>query len=483
MQNGNAPTPLRRSSRVPAAMSVLVTSLEGAHFSEVCQTLIVNAHGCAMLSRVKLDPGIPLHFHTKDGRETKGQVVFCQPVGPDNRNWKLGATLDQPQNFWGLKDYPQDWAIPAVTPKPRTLLQPRPASTTLAPRKLPIEANQPSEAVLNRIAHQLELQVAKMIGESVRPLQSEIVELKEKLAKREAGPSRFEVSLGSIPPELEQQLQLRLRQDLGPRLLDDSRRQYASLLTAAKTEIEQRTTQAQEEFMRRVTQELQIVEQRAEDLSRHVTENALEHLRRGLEDFHQKLLDGGHSLKRLSEELLDYLQHNLNDECNARREELEQFRERVAAESTRLHEHIEYIDVRIRKLDESAHSLESGLDQRLSMMSSNTVKDARSQLENVTNDALDEFATRGSKVLTDQLDEAHAKMSMVQREVAISTGESLKIEASNALRSFEQSMEELAQLSVDRYRSRLAEGLSALVKNLDQQFPQARCGESSSANE
>jgi hypothetical protein len=435
----------------------------------------VNAHGCAMLSRVKLDPGIPLHLHTKDGRETKGQVVFCQPVGPDNRNWKLGATLDQPQNFWGLKDYPQDWAIPAATPKPRTLLQPRPtrpASTTLAPRKVTIEASQPSEAVIDRIARQLELQVAKMIGESVRPLQSEITDLKEKLAKREAGPSRFEVSLGSIPPELEQQLQLRLRQDLGPRLLDDSRRQYASLLTAAKTEIEKQTTQAQEEFVQRVTQELQVVEQRAQELSRHITENALEHLRRGLEDFHQKLLDGGHSLKRLSEELLDYLQHNLNDECNVRREELEQFRTRVAAESTRLHEHIEYIDVRIRKLDESAQSLESGLDQRLSAMSSNTVKDVRSQLESVTTDALEEFANRGSEVFAAQLDDAHAKMSTVQKEVAVSTGESLKIEAANALRSFEHSMDELAQLSVERYRSRLAEGLSALVKNLDQQFPQ-----------
>jgi hypothetical protein len=471
MQNGNAPLSLRRSSRVPAAVPVLVTSLEGAHFSEVCQTVVVNAHGCAMLSRMKLDPGIALHLHTKDGRETRGHVVFCQPVGPDNRSWKLGATLDQPQNFWGLKDCPQDWAIPTATPKSRTLIQPRPQPSVLPVRKPTIEGSQNSEALVDRLARQLEVQVARMIAESVRPLQSEVTELKEKLAKREVNPSRFEVSLGSIPPELEQQLQLRLRQDLGPRLLDDSRRQYANLLAAAKTEIEQRTTQAEEDFLRRVTEHLQVVEQRAQELSRHVTENALEHLRRGLEDFHQKLVDGGNSLKRLSEELLDYLQHNLNDECSARREELEQFRTRVAAESTRLNEHIEYIDMRIRKLDECARSLEAGLDQRLSLMSSNTIKDIRSQLESVTTEFHEELITHSHKSLADQLDEASARMSSVQKEIAASTSASLKLESANGLQSFEYAMDELAKLSVERWRSRLADGLNALVKNLDQQFP------------
>jgi hypothetical protein len=471
MQNENAQTTLRRSSRVPAAVSVLVTSLEGAPFSEVCQTLVVNAHGCAMLSRTKLDPGIPLHFHSKDGRETKAHLVSCQPFGPDNRNWKLGATLDQPQNFWGLKDCPQDWTIPAALPKSRTLIQPRPQATTLPVRKLPIEVSSPSEALLNRVAGQLEAQVAKMIAESVRPLHTEITGLKEKLAAREVNPSRFEVSLGSIPPELEQQLQLRLRQDLGPRLLDDSRRQYANLLSAARTEIEQRTTHAQEEFLRRVTDQLQIVEQRAQDLSAHITENALDHLRRGLEDFHQKLLDGGNSLQRLSQELLDYLQHNLNDECNARREELEQFRARVNAESTRLNEHIEYIDVRLRKLDESAHSLESGLDQRLSMMSSNTVKDTRGQLESLTGEMLEELATRGVNTLGVHLDEAGANLSAIQKEIVASTVESVKVEASSALQSFHQSMDELARLSVERWRAKLTDSLNALAKSVDDQFP------------
>jgi hypothetical protein len=471
MQNGNSPATLRRSSRVPAAVSVLVTSLEGTHFSEVCQTLVVNAHGCAMLSRMKLDPGVPLHLHTKDGRETKGQVVFCQPMGSDHRNWKLGATLDHPQNFWGLKDFPQDWAVPAQPAKSRTLLQPRPNSTVLPARKQTIDVPSPSEVLLDRLARQLETQVAKMIAESMRPLQADLVELKEKLARREEHRSRVEISLGSLPPELTDQMQMRLRQDLGPRLLDDSRRQYASLLTSAQAEIEKRTTQAQDEFVRRVSDELKIVEQRAQDLSHQMAENALDHLRRGLEDFHQKLLEGGNALKRLSEELLEYLQHSLNDECNQRRDELEQFRTRVAEESTRLNDHIEYIDLRIRKLDESARSLEVGLDQRLGVMCSNTVKEARGQLVGVASDVLEEFSARSGRALSDQLDETSAKLNFAQKGAVAATSESLKAETEVALQTFERSMDEMAKLSIERWRSKLTDRLNALVKSVDEQFP------------
>ncbi len=113
MHNGEAPTILRRSSRVPTAVQILVTSLEGTHFSEVCETLVVNAHGCAMLTRVKLDTGVPLNFHSKDGRETTAHVVTCQPLGSDHRSWRLGAKLDRPENFWGLRNCPKDWVLPA----------------------------------------------------------------------------------------------------------------------------------------------------------------------------------------------------------------------------------------------------------------------------------------------------------------------------------------------------------------------------------
>jgi predicted nuclease with TOPRIM domain len=453
---------------VPTALPVLVTSLDGTQFSEVCETLVVNAHGCAILTRVKLDAGASLHLHSKDGREATAHVVSCQPTGPDHRNWRLGARLDQPQNFWGLKDCPKDWAVSAfVQPRvPQTIS----LTTALAAQHVPASANQPSQAVLDRVARQLESKVTRMIAESVHPLQVEVSALKDKLARREANPSRFEVSLSSIPPEVEQQLELRLRQDLGPRVLDEARQQAQNLLAAAKSAIDQKTTEGSQDFMQRVAEELKLVEKRAQDLSAHISDNAREHMRRGLDDFHQKLLEGGNSLKRLSEDLLAYLQQNLNDEHDARRGDLDQLRASLGSESSRLHEQIERLESRIAKLDESARDLESGLDQRLGQMSSNLVRETGDQLEGVANDIFEELTKRSSAALANQLEEANGNMKIVQKGIVASASESVKADAANALQAFEQSMEKLSNYSIERCRCKLADGLNAVVKNLGEHF-------------
>ena len=108
--HANIPDTLRRSSRVPITVPILVTSLEpGAHFSEICETLVVSAHGCSMRSPMRLEAGVPVHLHSKEGRQTMAQVVDCQPMGSDQQGWRLGARLDEPENFWGLKACPEDW--------------------------------------------------------------------------------------------------------------------------------------------------------------------------------------------------------------------------------------------------------------------------------------------------------------------------------------------------------------------------------------
>src|SRR5262249_11258352 len=182
------------------------------------------------------------------------------------------------------------------------------------------------------------------------------------------------------------------KKELGPKMLEEARNQYAHLLETAKTTIDQRTSKGYEGFRRRATDELKIVERRAQEIWTHISANAQEQLRRGLEDFQQKLLDGGNSLKRLSEELQEFLHQKLHDEHNARRQELEELRAFVAAESSRLSKDVEYLDVRIAKLNESARTLESGLDARLGQMAANTVKDARTHLETMANEALEQLS-------------------------------------------------------------------------------------------
>jgi len=466
MHNTNVPT-LRRSSRVPIALPILVTSLEpGAQFSEVCETMVVSAHGCAMRSPTKLEAGVPLHFHSQDGRETTAQVVYCQPIGSE-QGWRLGTRLERPDNFWGLKSCPKDWA--QLPPPPEGKLAPRPLNNNMHVMA-PDHAAAYVKIALDRIRKQLSDDHLKVVlAELVQPIQAEVAGLKEKLT-RGAKPNRFEVSLSQIPPELEQQLELRLRKDLGPQVLREAREQSEQVLQAAKAAIEQKTRETHDEFRQRVSLELQAVEKQARGLSTDVDHNFREHLNRGLGELHLEVVDAGNRLKRLSDDLLGVMERNLGEEYDVRRRELEQVQAVVASESSRLQEQIADLDRRMATLNESARRLEAGLDQRLSRLASDTVRTARGQLESAMEAALNELSTRNAQQLGHQLDEASANLKIMQKGIEGSVSESLSIHVAHTLQSFEHSMEELAEQSVERWRLAFAGGLNSLIRNLGEQF-------------
>jgi hypothetical protein len=451
-------------------MPILVTSLDGAHFSEVCETLVVNAHGCAIRSRVKLDAGVQLHFRSKEGRVATAQVVSCQPMELDSQSWRLGARLEHSGNFWGLQNFPKDWTVSQTSalPKVPQLAAPAQSSVLLSggPGEWPEARPKLSEE-----------HVKSVIVELVRPLHAEITAMKDKLARADANRSRFEVSLSSIPPELEQQLEQRLRQDLGPKVIEEARQQSSHMLSATKTAIEKMVVEVQEEFQRRSKEELEVVEQRAGQISAHIVETIREQLRDGVGDLQRKLVDGRNQLRRTSDELLVSLQTSLNGEHNTRREELEQLRLEVAAESLRLHEQIEQLDCRISMLDESVRSWESGLEGRLSQMAGDTLNNARNEIEDVAGSILQELKTRSAQTVENQMDEAAGNMRIIQKGIVASVSESLKTQSADALQDFEHSMDELARSSIERCRDRIAAGLNAVVKNLGEQFQaEARFG-------
>jgi exonuclease VII small subunit len=463
MHNENILTSPRRSSRVPVAMPILVTSLDGAHFSEVCETLVVNAHGCAIRSRVRLDAGVQLHFHSNEGRVTTAQVVSCQPMELDSQSWRLGARLEHPGNFWGLQHFPKDWTVSQTSALPKV-----PQLAASAQNSVQLSGG-PSEWPEARPKLSEEY-VKRVILELVRPLHAEITTMKEKLARPEANRSRFDVSLSSIPPELEQQLEQRLRQDLGPKVIEEARQQSSRMLSETKAAIEKMVVEVQEEFQRRSKEELEVVEQRAGQISAHIVETIREQLRDGVGDLQRKLTDGRNQLRRTSDELLVFLQTSLNDEHTRRREELEQLRVEVAAESLRLHEQIEQLDSRISMLDESLRSWESGLDGRLSQMAADRLNNTRSEIEDVADGILQELKTRSAQTVGNEMDEAAGNMRVVQKGIVASVSESLKTQSADALQEFEHSMDELAHSSMERCRNRIATGLNAVVNNLSEQF-------------
>src|SRR5215467_2771179 len=168
--NGHA---LRRSSRVPMSVPVRVTSLEpDAQFSEMCETIVVNAHGCALRFPMKLETGSALQLHNRGGRQATAYVVVCDSMGSDGESWRLGARFDRPQNFWGLESHPDDWsALEMASSTMETPRQKLPAPALVIRR--PEAASKASQAFIEKIEEQLsEDRLRGILARLVRPLQA-----------------------------------------------------------------------------------------------------------------------------------------------------------------------------------------------------------------------------------------------------------------------------------------------------------------------
>jgi hypothetical protein len=450
MRAYSVPDISRRSSRVSVNVPILVTSLApGAHFSEICETMVVNAHGCTLRSPVKLEAGVPIHFHSKDGRETMAEVVDCQPLGSNQAGWKLAARLDQPDNFWGLKSCPADWAR---LPKP-------PASEKLS-----------RKPTGDKFQQQLgDDKMRTMISELVQPLQAEVMELKSKLV-REPRRSQFEVSLSHIPPELEEKLWTRLRQDLGAQAERQTHEQSEKLLASTRAAIEKRITEGQEEFRRSITPQLQAVEQRAQSISADMAGRMRQHLAEGLGEFQKQVADERKRLEQWSQQLVQTQEHRLGEQYETHRWEMQQIQTAASAEASRLQSQVTDLSARMAKLDESAHRLESELDARLEGMAADIVSEAHSELKSAVDVLLKELHTRNEKELAKQLDDACSHLKIIQKGIEASASDLLKTQVKEALKSFEHSMDDLAQQSVERWRRTLAGGLNSLVKTLGEQL-------------
>ncbi len=452
---------LRRSSRVPVKVPIRVTSLEpDTQFSEICETLVVNAHGCALRFPMKVDAGSALRLHNRGGRQATAYVVVCQPMGPDGENWLLGARLDRPENFWGLESYPEDW---------RVVEMPAPAAMVVRKPQTPSKA---SQAFLDKIEEQLsEDRLRGILAKLVRPLQAEVHELQEKLG-RNARQSRFEVSLGNIPPELEEKLWERLRQDLGTRALQQTREQTAEVLGSAQAAIERKIAEALAEFRNRLSGELHAVQRRAQALSKELTAAAQQQLHAGVEKLQREALDAGAELNAQSEKLFEALQRRLLETHNAHCREIEQIQADAAAKTSRLQAEVASLDRGIATLNESVRRLESDLDAHLENIGGEIVAQSRAQLESAAAAALKDLQQRGSNEVEARVDEACSHLRTIQNRIENSFSGSLRAQGEDAVQSIAQQFEFLAQQSIEKWRQALANDLSTVAKNLGQQLRQ-----------
>ncbi len=104
---------IRRSTRLPLEVPVHVVSVDAAFpFSEPCNTTLVNAHGCGLISPRPLTLGTRVRIEiTSARRHTLARVTEVVPLGGDPETWLIGLELEVPGNFWGIEFAPADWKV------------------------------------------------------------------------------------------------------------------------------------------------------------------------------------------------------------------------------------------------------------------------------------------------------------------------------------------------------------------------------------
>src|SRR5260221_7680193 len=117
--SGNAQHAIRRSTRLPLEVPVLVTSLNAAvTYSEQCNTTLVNAHGCGLIVPRVLAQGIQVRLEIVSAkRHTTARVAEVGPLGGDPETWLVGHELDVPRDVWGIEYGPSELKI-AEIPSP-----------------------------------------------------------------------------------------------------------------------------------------------------------------------------------------------------------------------------------------------------------------------------------------------------------------------------------------------------------------------------
>lgn len=461
---------VRRSSRVPIRVPIRVTSMEPtAKFSEICETLVVSAHGCALRSPLKLDAGSALRLHNRGGRQATAYVVFCQPMESDEKGFRLGAQLHQPENFWGLESCPDDWRVlemPAAQP-PR-----QKASAKSVVVEPPQASARASREILDKIEEHLsEDRLLGIVAPLVRPLQAEVTELREKIAGN-AKRNRFEVSLGYIPPELEEKLWERLRQELGTRVLQQTKEQSAEMLVSAKTAMEEKISAALTEFRHRLAGELHAVEQRAQVLSKDLTNTTQQHVLAGLEKLQRQASEEQSRLDAQAEKLLGSLQQQLASSHDAYRREIGQIQAETTAKATRLQLEVSDLSRKVAALNESVRHLESDLDAHLESVAAGIVIGARAQLEGAVALNLKDLQAQGSNEVERELNEILGHLRTIQNRIESSFSGSLTAQGEEAVQSIAEQFEAVARQSTEKWRLALSRDLSSVANTLGQQLRQ-----------
>jgi len=101
----------RRSTRLSLQIPVVIASLDPAqNFIGQYETVVINAHGCAVIVREQLEKETPMTVELiAHGRIKQARVVVVRPL-TEGVSWLLGLEFDHPAcDFWQIENPPADW--------------------------------------------------------------------------------------------------------------------------------------------------------------------------------------------------------------------------------------------------------------------------------------------------------------------------------------------------------------------------------------
>jgi hypothetical protein len=104
----------RRSLRIPLSVPMVVSDLRPQGFSECCETVSANSHGCQLRSYRPLATGMQVLLDAVyTNRAARATVIHSEPVGRERGTtvWNCGLSLDKPGNFWNIPSPPHDWLL------------------------------------------------------------------------------------------------------------------------------------------------------------------------------------------------------------------------------------------------------------------------------------------------------------------------------------------------------------------------------------
>ena len=282
--------------------------------------------------------------------------------------------------------------------------------------------------------------------------------------------NRFEVSLGYIPPELEEKLWERLRQDVGRRVLEQTREQSAEILGSAKAAIEQKISAESSDFRERLSGELHAVEKRAQELATELTIRGQQEARAGIEKLQRRALEVGAHLDAQGDKLLSSLQGQLAESHQVHRGEIEQMQADVVAKAAQLHSEVSDLGARIGALNESVRRLESELDAHLVRVAGEIVTGAEGQIESAVALALKNLQARGSNEIESSVGEMCSHLRTIQNRIENSFVGSVTTQGEEAIQSIALRLEELGEKYAKSWRLALAKDLNSVAEALGREL-------------